>query len=65
MRCTRCRREVDPWPLQRGARCSPKDWRFCIRNDGDYATAPKPEGALSVSTLIPGFYLEEPTSTEE
>ncbi len=29
--CPRCKREIDPWPLQRGDRCSPKHWKYCIR----------------------------------
>jgi len=33
MTCPRCKREVRPWSLRRGAKCSPKDWVYCIRND--------------------------------
>lgn len=33
MNCPRCRREIHPWPLERGNRCSPNDWKHCIRND--------------------------------
>lgn len=29
--CDRCKRELRPWPLKRGDRCSPKDWAVCIR----------------------------------
>lgn len=29
--CDRCGREVRPWPLERGDRCAPKDWTYCIR----------------------------------
>jgi hypothetical protein len=29
--CTRCKRELRPWPLERGDRCSPKRWAHCIR----------------------------------
>jgi hypothetical protein len=43
MTCERCGREVHPWPLERGARCSPRTWAMCIRNDGVYATAPEPQ----------------------
>lgn len=31
MTCERCGREMRPWPLKRGDRCSPKDWVACIR----------------------------------
>lgn len=31
--CPRCKREIHPWPLERGAICSPKGWAHCIRND--------------------------------
>jgi len=31
--CDRCGREINPWPLPRGARCSPREWAMCIRND--------------------------------
>lgn len=39
MICAKCKRAVHPWPLQRGDRCSPKSWVYCIRNDGDYGKA--------------------------
>lgn len=29
--CPRCKRPQNPWPLERGDRCSPKDWAVCIR----------------------------------
>lgn len=29
--CDRCKREVRPWPLERGDRCAPKGWAYCIR----------------------------------
>lgn len=29
--CLKCKRPVDPWPLQHKG-CSPKDWGWCIRN---------------------------------
>jgi hypothetical protein len=29
--CDRCAREVRPWPLERGDRCAPKGWAYCIR----------------------------------
>lgn len=29
--CMVCKRTVNPWPLERGDRCSPKDWASCIR----------------------------------
>ena len=32
--CSRCSREIHPWPLKRGNLCSPKLWAYCIRNDG-------------------------------
>ena len=35
MTCPRCKREIHPWPLVRGGRCSPRDWVYCIRNDMD------------------------------
>lgn len=31
--CDRCKRELSPWPLARGNKCSPKGWVSCIRND--------------------------------
>ena len=37
--CDKCGRSVRPWPLKRGARCSPVDWAYCIRNDGAYGAA--------------------------
>lgn len=36
MKCDKCGRQVNPWPLKRGSRCSPEDWFYCIRNDGKY-----------------------------
>lgn len=36
MTCPKCNREVNPWPLERGSRCSPEDWVYCIRNDPPY-----------------------------
>lgn len=30
LRCRRCHRECNPWPLQRSARCAPRDWVMCI-----------------------------------
>ena len=30
-KCARCGRPNDPWPLERGGTCSPKDWYWCIR----------------------------------
>lgn len=32
--CDRCGRELRDWPIQRGNRCSPKAWVYCIRQDG-------------------------------
>jgi hypothetical protein len=30
--CPVCKRpKGEPWPLDRGPRCSPKDWVLCIR----------------------------------
>lgn len=29
--CDRCGREVRPWPLERGDRCAPQGWVYCIR----------------------------------
>lgn len=29
--CPRCDREAVGWPLERGDRCSPRDWVYCIR----------------------------------
>jgi hypothetical protein len=29
--CPRCGRELRPWALDRGDKCSPKDWAYCIR----------------------------------
>ena len=28
--CGRCHRELKPWPLERGPRCAPRDWAYCI-----------------------------------
>jgi hypothetical protein len=28
--CRRCKRDCNPWPLARSARCSPKYWVTCI-----------------------------------
>ena len=33
MICPRCAREIHPWPLGYRARCSAREWRYCIRND--------------------------------
>jgi hypothetical protein len=30
-RCGRCGRPLGDWPLERGDRCSPADWKTCIR----------------------------------
>ena len=34
--CPKCKREVNAWPLRRGAICSPPTWVRCIRNDGEF-----------------------------
>lgn len=31
--CTRCGRVLAHWPLERGDRCAPRDWVYCIRPD--------------------------------
>lgn len=49
--CDKCGREVKPWPLERGNRCSPKDWVYCIRNDGKYASR-HTAADLNVSTCV-------------
>ena len=30
--CRRCGREAHGWPLERGDRCSPQGWAYCIRD---------------------------------
>lgn len=30
--CRRCHREAHGWPLNRGDRCSPRNWVHCIRD---------------------------------
>ena len=39
MKCYRCKREIEPWPLKRADVCSEKSWRVCIRwpNEKDRA----------------------------
>ena len=37
--CPRCGRELRPWPLERGDKCSPKRWAYCTR-----PVRPKPLG---------------------
>lgn len=30
-KCSRCGRPRRPWTLPRGDKCSPEDWKICIR----------------------------------
>jgi hypothetical protein len=40
-KCSKCGRELREWPLDRGAKCAPKDWVYCIRQEEKLTDRPR------------------------